>query len=155
LVESLYYNFNKFSLEYQVAFIDFFRFAGENLKYKLKDILIQKDTNKELVCALLRYYRKYPVEEYKNIILSWLNPPKSDDWECISLAASALGKYPGVDTVNALKSQLTLKYWYVRRNAAHSISELNVEKDVLIDILDGNDRYAKEQLIYQLNYKKE
>lgn len=154
LAKCLYYNFDQFSLEYQVAFVDYFRFTGEELKYKLKKLLMQKDLDKELVCALLRYYRKYPVKEYKDMILSWLNPPKSDDWECISSATSALGKYPGDDTLCALKSSLRSKYWYVRRNAALSISELNVSYDVVTDILEGNDRYAKEQLIYQLNYVK-
>lgn len=154
LVESLYRNFNKFSVEYQVAFIDFFRFSGSKLKYKLKRLLDQKDLDKDIVCALLRYYRKYPVAEYKNTILSWLTPPNSEDWECISSAASALSQYPGEDTITALKSALGSKYWYVRLNAARSISELDVEDDMLVDILDGNDRYAKEQLIYQLKYVK-
>ena len=151
LALGLYNDFDKFSLEYQVAFIDFFRFAGEELKYELKELLIKKDANKELVCSLLRYYKKYPVQEYKHIILSWLNPAITDDWECISSAASALGKYQGEDTVNALKSALSSKYWYVRLNAAQSLSELDIGNDMLLDVLNGDDRYAKEQLVYQLN----
>lgn len=91
--------------------------------------------------------------EYKDIILSYLTTPNYEDWECISSAASALGKYPGEDTIIALKSALKSKYWYVRLNAARSIAELDVEKDKLMDILDGEDLYAKEQLMYQLTYK--
>ena len=53
----------------------------------------------------------------------------------------------------ALKSALKSKYWYVRLNAARSIAELDVEKDKLMDILDGEDLYAKEQLLYQITHK--
>ena len=153
LAETLYDHFDKFNVEYQVAFIDFFRFSGEKLKYKLKKLLEQQDADREIICALLRYYGKYPVLEYKDIILSYLTTPNYEDWECISSAASALGKYPGEDTIIALKSALKSKYWYVRLNAARSIAELDVEKDKLMDILDGEDLYAKEQLLYQITHK--
>lgn len=152
LAEDLYNCLDKFNIEYQVAFINFFRFEGENLKYKLKDLFI-KNTNKEMVCSLLRYYRKYPVPEYKYIILTWLNPPYETDWECISTAVSALDKYPGIDTVNALKDKLSSKYWYVRQNAASSLSELGAQSFMLSSILNGSDQYAKEALIYQLDKK--
>lgn len=154
LAQCLYDEFDEFSIEYQVAFIDFFRFAGEKLKYKLIDILEEGDMDKEVTCALLRYYRKYPVMEYKQSLLSPLNSSNTQDWECIASAASTLGKYPGNDTINALKELLSSKYWYVRLNSARSIGELGVKEEKLTDIIYGNDQYAKEQLLYQLTYKR-
>lgn len=155
LAESLYDHFDKFNPEYQVAIIDFFRFSGERLKNKLIKLLKQRATDKEIVCALLRYYRKYPVQEYKDTILSYLTIPNDEEWESVSTAALALGKYPGEDTIHALKSALTSKYWYVRLNAARSIAKLGVEEDKLMDILQGQDFYAKEQLIYHITNRKE
>ncbi|MFC4321733.1 HEAT repeat domain-containing protein [Litchfieldia salsa] len=155
LAESLYDHFDKFNPEYQVAIIDFFRFSGEQLKNKLIKLLKQEDTDKDIVCAILRYYQKYPVLEYKDTILSYLKLPNNEDWECVSTAALVLVKYPGEDTIDALKSVLSSKYWYVRLNAARSIAELGVEEDELLDILQGQDFYAKEQLIYHITNRKE
>lgn len=155
LAESLFDHFEHFNPEYQVAIIDFFRFTGEQLRYKLINLLKQGNTDKDIVCALLRYYTKYNVQEYKEIILSYLQSPHNEDWECVSTAALALGKYPGEDTIHALKSVLSSKYWYVRLNAARSIAELGIEEDKLLDILQGQDNYAKEQLMYHIKNKKE
>lgn len=152
LVRGLYQYFEQFSLEYQIAILDYFRFSGEILKYELKNLLVRKVLDKEIVCSLLRYYKKYLVLDYKNIILSRLMHSPENDWECISSAASTLGKYPGTDTISALKSALSSKYWYVRWNAAQSLSELHVENAMVQDVLNGNDRYAKEQLSYHLNH---
>ncbi|QVY61559.1 hypothetical protein [Cytobacillus gottheilii] len=123
LAESLYDHLDQFKSEYQVAMVDFFRFSGEPLKNKLIKILKQGDADKDLVCAILRYYAKYPVQEYKDTILSYLTIPNEKDWECVSAAALALGKYPG--------------------------------EDELMDILEGQDSYAKEQLIYHIKNRKE
>ncbi|MGD6943534.1 HEAT repeat domain-containing protein [Cytobacillus gottheilii] len=155
LAESLYNHLDQFKSEYQVAMVDFFRFSGEPLKNKLIKILKQGDADKDLVCAILRYYAKYPVQEYKDTILSYLTIPNEKDWECVSAAALALGKYPGEDTIHALKSVLSSKYWYVRLNAARSIVELDTEEAELMDILEGQDSYAKEQLIYHIKNRKE
>ena len=153
LVEDIFNNLENFSLDYQVAIVDYFRFKGENLKYKLIDILKNKENHKDLICSLLRYYGKYVVKEYKSVILEWLNNSKDEDWECTSTAAITLGKYPGDDTVKSLKYALKSKNWYVRKNAASSIIELKVDKTILLDIINGEDTYAKEQLLYQYNYK--
>ncbi len=155
LAQSLYDHFDQFNSEYQVAMVDFFRFSGEPLKNKLIKILERGDADKDLVCAILRYYAKYPVQEYKDTILSYLTIPNEKDWECVSAAALALGKYPGEDTIHALKSVLSSKYWYVRLNAARSIADLGVEDDQLMDILQGQDPYAKEQIIYHISNRKE
>lgn len=154
LAASLYEHFDQFDAEYQATFVDFFRFSGESLKYQLIDLLKRKDTDKEVVCALLRYYRKYPVVEFKEIIQSFVLDPVENDWECISLAAAALGVYSGEDTIAILKSALSSRHWFVRFNAARSIAELGVEKDQLLDIWNGDDLYAKEQLIYHLTSRE-
>lgn len=155
LAESLYHHFDKFNPEYQVAMIDFFRFSGKQLKKKLIELLKQKNVDKDIICATLRYYHKYPHQEYKRTILSYLHASADEEWECVSTAALTLGKYPGEDTIYALKSVLTSKYWYVRLNAARSIAELGVEEDKLTDVLQGEDFYAKEQLIYHITNRKE
>ena len=46
------------------------------------------------------------------------------------------------------------RHWNVRHNAAKSLAVLNTDRDALADILQGNDRYAKEMLEYQLDAAK-
>lgn len=53
-----------------------------------------------------------------------------------------------------LKKETSSKNWYVRHNAAKSLAVLNTDRDALADILQGNDRYAKEMLEYQLDEVK-
>ena len=67
---------------------------------------------------------------------------------------SALAVYPGPQTLEILKKEISSKNWYVRHNAAKSLAVLNTDRDALADILQGNDRYAKEMLEYQLDAAK-
>lgn len=62
--------------------------------------------------------------------------------------------YPGPQTLEILKKETSSKNWYVRHNAAKSLAVLNTDRDALADILQGNDRYAKEMLEYQLDEVK-
>lgn len=155
LAESLYDNFGVFSANYQVAMIDFFRLSDAPLSDKLITLLKQGTEDKEVLCAVLRYYEKYPVQAYKETILSYLTQTFDENWECVSTAAAVLSKYPGEDTLQALKVALSSKYWYVRLNAARSIAELGVSEECVMDILDGQDAYAKEQLVYQMASTRE
>ncbi len=60
----------------------------------------------------------------------------------------------GPQTLEILKKEISSKNWYVRHNAAKSLAVLNTDRDALADILQGNDRYAKEMLEYQLDAAK-
>ena len=148
LIEGLYQNIADFSLCYQVAILDYFRFDGEILKDRLYQYLENKQTHKDIVCPVLRYYTKYPVEELQPLILSWMDEESVTDWECISVASSALAKYPGKDTEAALMKATRSRHWYVRFNSAKSIHTLGISNDKLIEILQGDDAYAREQLQY-------
>ena len=79
---------------------------------------------------------------------------KEGFWELQNACISALAVYPGPQTLEILKKETSSKNWYVRRNAAKSLAVLNTDRDALADILQGNDRYAKEMLEYQLDEVK-
>lgn len=151
----LFSHLDSFSLPYQIAIVDYFRFSGGHLKERMITLIENPSTDKDLVCSVLRFYQKYPVEKFKNIFLSYLEPSRIDRWECSSTAALTLAKYPGEDTLTTLKSALTSKYWYVRLNAARAIADLEIEEERLKDILQGQDDYAKEQLLYHMTNKQE
>ena len=79
---------------------------------------------------------------------------KEGFWELQNACVSALAVYPGPQTLEILKKETSSQNWYVRRNAAKSLAVLNTDRDALADILQGNDRYAKEMLEYQLDAVK-
>ena len=79
---------------------------------------------------------------------------KAGGWELQTACISALAVYPGPQTLEILKKETSSKNWHVRRNAAKSLAVLNTDRDALADILQGNDRYAKEMLEYQLDAVK-
>ena len=79
---------------------------------------------------------------------------KEGVWELQNACISALAMYPGPQTLEILKKEISSKNWYVRHNAAKSLAILNTDRDTLADILQGNDRYAKEMLEYQLDEAK-
>lgn len=151
LVDALFANLHLFNLNYQVAVLNYFSFQGESIKDKLHYFLTDYTNHKDIICSVLRFYRKYPVQEYKPLILSWTNKEQISDWECISAAVSALASYPGDDTIDVLSKAIHSQHWYVRLNSARSLKELGVSKDTLRESLNWDDRYAVEQLNYQYN----
>ena len=57
-------------------------------------------------------------------------------------------------TEEVLKGLLHSRNWYVRYNASQSLDKLGVEYTDLIDVFEGEDRYAGEIMRYRLDQKK-
>ncbi|XKH50512.1 hypothetical protein LG275_13060 [Chryseomicrobium palamuruense] len=155
LATSLYKNLDTFGPTFQVASIDFFRHSAAHLKHDLIHLIKEDDKNKDFTCSILRYYQKYPVQEYKPILIKYLNSSNEYRWECAATAATTLAHYPGTDTLHALKKGLHSKQWYVRLNSARSIASLQIDQSNLEDVLQGKDFYAKEQLVYHFTSFRE
>ena len=84
--------------------------------------------------------------------------PQDQRWEYAAISAGSLGAYPGEETVEILKQCLCHGNWYIRYNAALSLERLNISSRELEDILEGDDRYAREVLEYRIRmrqYEKE
>ena len=79
---------------------------------------------------------------------------KRQQWEYATVAAASLAAYPDKETINALKEALHSGNWYVRYAAAQSLEHLQVDYTDVIDIAAGNDRYAREMMLYRLESRK-
>ena len=75
-------------------------------------------------------------------------------WEYTTVSVSALAGYSGERVIDALKNALHSANWYVRYAAAVSLEALQVTYDDLIDIMNGNDRYAREMITYRLESRR-
>ena len=56
--------------------------------------------------------------------------------------------------MEVLKGALSSRNWYVRYNAAQSLGALGLDYTDLIDIFEGDDRYAEEMLRYRFDQNK-
>lgn len=154
LANLLFENFDFFTLDYQVAIIDYFRMEGAHLKYQLIEPLKDQALNKEIVCALMRYYKKYPVLEYKAVILSWFTPANRYRWEILAVTASTLAEYPGEDTIKCLKPGLDATNWFIRKNTAIALKQLQVDERAVEKHLDQENLKEIDRLTYYLASKE-
>ena len=144
---------SEFHPRMQVSLLDYIRYASSNWKDEMLSML-ETSQDMEIQIACVRYFGRYQDERSVPFLLHHAEEEKEGFWELQNACISALAVYPGLQTLEILKKETSSKNWYVRRNAAKSLAVLNTDRDALADILQGNDRYAKEMLEYQLDAVK-
>lgn len=154
LIGALLEQFGSFSSHTLLAILNYIRFCSGNYKEQMFKILSDESQDKELRISSVRYFGKYRYEQARQCLLSFVRDKSADKWEYATVAASSLAKYPGADTESALKEALHSSNWYVRFSASQSLSELGVDYSDVIDIVAGNDRYAREMMMYRLELRK-
>lgn len=144
---------SEFHPRMQVNLLDYIRYASSNWKDEMLSML-ETSQDMEIQIACVRYFGRYQDERSVSFLLHHAEEEKEGFWELQNACISALAVYPGPQTLEILKKETSSKNWYVRYNAAKSLAVLNTDRDALADILQGNDRYAKEMLEYQLDEVK-
>lgn len=144
-----------FSLSYQIGIVDFFRVYGTHLNDQLVPYLSEEDLDIDVRCALLRYFKAHPNPRCEKLIWSMVaNDAESTyPWEVSAVATSALASYPGQKTITLLMKAVQSSNWYIRKNAAIVLRDLDVDEKVVGDVLAGEDKYAIENLNYYLSRK--
>jgi hypothetical protein len=153
LMNGLWEVFETFGPNMQVVILDYIRFCAPSHRDRLLSILADDKRSPELRFSCIRYFGKYPDENAYPLLLKMVEDPDSLRWEYPAIACTALASYPGEKTVEALKRALHVSNWYVRYNAADSLAKLGVSYVDLIEVIDGNDRFAREILQFQLDMK--
>lgn len=153
LIDRLWENFENFGPGMQVVILDYIRFCSPGHRDRILDILKDKNRDSELRFSCIRYFGKYPDEEAYPVLLQMAGDLGNLRWEYPAIACSALASYPGSQTIETLKRALHVANWYVRYNAAESLTKLGAGYIDLIEVIDGNDRYAREILQFQLDMK--
>ena len=153
LMDLLWKEFEVFEPEMQVVILDYIRFCAPGNSERVLAILKDEERSPELRFSCIRYFGKYPNDEAYPLLLEMASNKVGLRWEYPAIACTALASYPGPETVETLKGALHMANWYVRYNAAESLSRLGVGYVDLIDVFDGNDRYAREILQFQMDMK--
>ena len=148
-------NFSLFHEPLQVAIINYLKLININLSERLFGLLTDKNSNDEIKFALIRYYGKHYYEPAKKVLIDYLLQNNGEEWESAALSARALSNYKDRQVIDVLKTSLSSRNWYVRLNTASSLCEMKVSEEEFLDIINGNDRFAREILQYTFSIRKE
>lgn len=143
-------DFDKFSEEFRIAIIEYFTVCSPEIGEFLTDFLSIKEYSVDVICATIRYYRKYPFDGVYDILSEFVINNAKYPWEIVAVTASALSSYDKEPVKEILKSLLGSKYWFVRRNAANSLVKIGLSIKETADILYGEDKYAGDILKYSI-----
>jgi len=155
LAKQLFQEFSNFSLSFQVSMINYFRFSNIDLKEPLFEMLKKGEYDKEINLAIIRYFGKETYDQVLPYLLEILEGDDRLDIEYKIIICQILGSYENSRVKNALIKCITDNNWYVRKNAAKTLSKMNLtnrEKEKLEHI---EDRYGKEMLEYTFFTKKD
>ncbi len=144
--------FDTFSIPFQVAIIDYFSAVGGCDEFVF-DFLKDEKENDEIRYSAIRYFGRHYYEQAYGYLCRFAREKDIAVWIYTSLSVSALANYKSNQTIEILKSALSSANWYVRYNAAESLEKLGVTYNDLADVINGNDRYAREIITYQTEHK--
>lgn len=136
----------------QVAVVQFAGNQSECYAPVFLEALRDDKTPMETRYALVRYFRRHPIDQARALLLKLLKEQLHEGGLAIP-AAAALEQYGGAETVAALTEAVQSRNWYVRRNAATTLVKLNCDRDTMLTLMKTNDRYAKEMLEYMREVK--
>lgn len=154
LKEKLFEGFKAFSVQMRVNILNYFRFGNVRCDDEMLALLKNEKNNDEIRYSAIRYFEKFPSEEAKPIIWNLAENLEGRTWEYQTIATSALKSYPGDVTFRILVKNLSNSNWHVRQNSAMSCEKLGYTYQDLINVFDGNDRYAREIMRYRLDRRK-
>lgn len=154
LKEKLIGRFEEFTDKTKLAVLNYIRLKSDGWKEFMFRIMTDEDEDRELRLAAVRYFGRYPWERARGVLIGFAVDKEVLRWEYAAVAAGALKDYSGEDVISALKSALSSSVWYVRYNAAVSLEAKGLSYAHLIDVMMGNDRYAREMMEYRLEERK-
>lgn len=153
LNELLWNHLPEYSLNMQLAILDYIRFSSGDFQERMLNLL-KEDCDSEIHFCAIRYLGRYPYEPAYEQLMKYAEHEDESRWEYTSITCFALASYPGERTVAVLKKNLSSRNWYVRLNASQALENLKLEYADFIDIFEGDDRYAGEMMRYRFDRKK-
>ncbi len=160
LADALLVDFAKRTPGMQVCIINFLRHGGVARRGSepapadrhrfLLDLMQDERTDLEVRLACMRYFMTNRWAPALNAIVRFTRSDTSASWEYAAVAATVLGSYPCERAVHALKRCLHSPVYHVRYNAAESLFRLGATPErELADIMDGDDRFARDMVVYR------
>lgn len=147
----------RFSVQMQVNILNYIRFASDAHCERIFAILLDEKTDDEVRFSCIRYFGKYKYDPAYFLLRDYVCGAGGLRHEYCLISLTALRNYPGKETVDLLKMNLRSPNWYIRYNAAESLSALGIDYADFVDIFDGEDRFSRDILQFQFDrrYAKE
>lgn len=143
--------FDRFTSHMQVALLQYMRLSFADCRKEVFDVMMASKQEDEVRFACMRYFGKFTYEPAYPVLLNFLANEEKRRWEYPAIAATVLGNYKSERTIELLTESLYNSNWYIRINAAKTLAKFRVTYADLVDVFEGNDRYAREILQYWLD----
>ena len=144
----------EYSLSIYLGIIQFITLSSEDFQEKMLQTAMNEYEDMEIRLGAIRYLSRYPYKPAEEILFGYLLH-KHHEFQLRVVAARALGRYDSKETIEVLKEGLSDPNWYVRFNACESLIELKVNLMNLKEIILGDDKYARDILLYRINKGRE
>lgn len=135
---------------YIVAIIKFIKSMKYDFREEFYNELIKENLDIEVQLELIRYFGKVKYNKVLYYLLNIMESNENKDTNLHIITAITLSNYPSERTIEVLKKGMKSSNWYIRNNSCTSFLSLNPSKKDIDDILSGNDKYAKDILLYKL-----
>ena len=147
-------HFEELSPKVQLPVMNYIRYQSDGCQSKFFEILTDEKRDKELRMSAIRYFGKYRYEKAKESLIAFVKDTDPMKWEYAAAAVSALAVYDGDDVIDTLTGAVHSVNWYIRYNAAESLTAHHLDYSDLIGIVGGTDRYAREMVMYRLEEQR-
>lgn len=154
LIGQVWQDLEQFTVPIQRALLDFIRFKSGDYCENMLGILLDDSKDRELRFSAIRYFGRYPYPPARQPLLAAVTDLNPLNWEFAAISAASLARYPGDDVVEALSQAMHSGNWYVRYNAAASLAAHGLSYEKLVDVVAGDDRYAREMMVYRLESRR-
>lgn len=154
LIRLLWQEFESFSEHMQLAIMNYIRFKADGYQKEMFDIMQDISRGKELRLAAIRYFGKYYYEPALEPLLAFASDRDEANWEYANVSIASLMKYKGFKVMEALKQALHSSNWYIRQSAAVCLEAHGVDYSSMMDVIAGNDRFAREMITYRLESQR-
>ena len=153
LMMQLLENFNGFSTNIQTAIINFSRYTNCDFCKIFYNMLISEKYDKEVNLSLIRYFGKNVYPKVLPYLLNLLENKDSNNTEYRIVITGVLEKYDKKIVRDILIKCTCDLNWYVRKNAANSLSKMKLSNEDKNKIKALEDRYGKEMINYSFLQK--
>ena len=137
-----------------MALLNYICFQSGDYTREMLSLLKENEADKEVILAAIRYFGRYRYPPAFDLLLEFAEDDDPVRWEYVTVSVSSLAAYRDPRTIEVLKKALCSVNWYVRCAAAASLEAQHVSSEDLTDIIEGEDRYAREILEYQIESGK-
>ena len=148
LTTELTKRFSRYSTHMQECLLDVFRMGRCDTSELCMELMTSPNCDEQLRYSAMRYFSKHPTTASREYFLTILQDQKAA-WVEHMLAIQSLSCYQDSEVYQMIRSKATSRHWYVRTNALEYLHRQGISREEIYEILQTQDRYASEALLYQ------